>query len=180
MRTSNVGNSWASGSVTVAADHSGSAVFALPVVKPATAATTLAPPATGAFNAGSAQSGGSTCLKVTYTGSLPADLRLYATVSGDLAEHLLLSVDTGTSAAAGTDATCTGFTSTGYLLGSATNTDVTVADMPTGYTAGLAWNGVASGSSRWYRLSWLLPSGVPDSVQGERVEARFVWEAQNT
>src|SRR4051794_33262814 len=56
--TTNSGNSWAAGSVSITNDRSGAAVFNVSTVMPAAAATTLAPPSTGVFNAGSANSGG--------------------------------------------------------------------------------------------------------------------------
>ena len=184
--TENSGNSWTAGTVAITNDQSGSAAFTVTEVKPDSATSTLAPPATGALTAGSPNSGGSRCFKVTYSGTTAADVRLYESVTntgadGGLAQHLLMDVDSGTDSAAGTDPTCATYTSSAYLFGSASNTNVFANALPTTYAGGLAgWTNVSSGATRWYRISWLLPANVANAAQAEQVQITFTWEAQNT
>jgi hypothetical protein len=184
--TTNPGNSWSTGSVTITNDKSGAAVFSVAVVEPDTGSSTLNPPGSGAFTASSAAAGGSACIKVTYTGTMTADIRMYATLTntgadGGLGQFLLFDVDTGTDTAPGSDPTCATYTSSTYRYGSASNTNVYLNGMPTGYVGGLAgWTGATQNTSRWYRLSWLMPATVSASSQGEEVQATFVWEAQNS
>ena len=184
--TTNPGNSWATGSVSITNDQSSSAVFSVTGVKPDSASSTLNPPGTGAFTASSASSGGSACIKVTYSGTTAANIKLYASVNnigadGGLGQYLLFDVDTGTDTAPGTDVSCATYTSVGYLHGSASNTNVFVNSLPSTYGTGLAgWNGVTGPVSKWYRFSWLLPANVASAAQSETVQVTLTWEAQNT
>jgi hypothetical protein len=183
--TDNTGNAWSTGTVSLTNDQSGSAVFTPALVRPDAAANTLAPPASGPFVASDVQAGGSACVKVTYTGTLPANVRLRAALTetgadGGLGQFLLFDVDTGTGPASGTDVGCAGFTSDGYRYGSASNSTVFLEGMPATYGLGLGgWNGATQNTTRWYRLSWLLPAGAPNAAQLEQVTATFTWEAQN-
>lgn len=184
--TTNAGNAWASGTVAVSNDHSGSAVFSAADVKPDTGTSALAPPGTGALVASTTSAGGSACFKVTYSGSVAANVHLYATVTntgtdGGLGQFLLLDIDTGTDSAPGTDTNCATYTSSSYLYGSAGNTNAFVNGLPTTYAAGLAgWNGATGGTSKWYRVSWLLPANVANTAQAEQVQVDLVWEAQGS
>lgn len=183
--TTNGSNTWSTGSVSITNDQSGAAVFSLSSVAPDASATILTPPASGAFNGSSAASGGSACIKVTYTGTMAANVRLYATLNntgadGGLGQYLLFDIDNGTGPGAGADVGCASYSSTGYLHGSASNSNVYLNSMPTTYAGGYAWNGATQNSTRWYRLSWLLPSNVNTAAQSESVQATFTWEAQNT
>ena len=177
LETTNAGNSWIAGTVSIGDDRPGSALFTLPTVKPDSGATTLSPPAGGAFLAGHPSTGGSTCVRVTHTGSLPADVRLYAAVTtAGLGRFLLFAIDTGTSTATGPDPTCSGYQRTGLLLGSP---GAVLDAVPTDYRTGYPWDGVVPGASRWYRLSWLLPADIANTAQGQHVEASFTWEARS-
>jgi hypothetical protein len=194
--TKNIGNSWTTGTVTITSDRTGSAVLTVPAARPDATLTTLAPPAGGPFVAGATSSGGSTCVKVTYTGSTTANIRMYAAAAtftntgpdGGLGPSLLFDVDTGTNSGAGPDAACTGYTTSGtYLYGSSSNSTVRLGtnsgvagNFPVPYAAGLAWNGATQNTSKWYRLSWLLPMNAATTAQGESVSVTFTWEAQNT
>jgi predicted ribosomally synthesized peptide with SipW-like signal peptide len=80
--TTNPGNSFESGSVTIEDDDSGSAMFSLTGMKPGDAAV-------------------SRCIDVTYTGSLDAQVRMYGTTGGTgLAQYLDVTVTRGEKAAA--------------------------------------------------------------------------------
>src|SRR5215217_7874262 len=50
------------------------------------------------------------CTKVTFGGDVPADVRVYGTVSGGLASYLTLTVTRGTIAGTPAARSCTGFT----------------------------------------------------------------------
>lgn len=197
--TQSPGGSWQSGAVTVTSDQTGSAVLTVAAAKPDASLNTLAPPAgPGPFVAGSSASGGSACVKVTYTGSVPANVRMFATAGsfvntgpdGGLGPFLLFSVDTGTNSGAGPDVACAGFGNGGagsYLYGSSSNSTVRLGtnsgaagNFPTTYAGGLPWNGATQNTSKWYRLSWLLPMNAASTAQGESVAVTFTWEAQNT
>jgi predicted ribosomally synthesized peptide with SipW-like signal peptide len=80
--TSNDGNSFQSGSVTIEDDDSESAMFSLTGMKPNDPAV-------------------SRCIDVTYTGSLDATVRMYGTTGGTgLAQYLNVKVTRGEKAAA--------------------------------------------------------------------------------
>ena len=163
--TTNPGNSWSTGTVAITNDQNAAAVFNLTTVKPDTTTSTLNPPGTGAFTASHPTSGGSACIKVTYTGTSTADIKLYATL---------------TNTAPTTDPTCATYTSTTYLHGTATNTNTTLNTIPTTYGTALAgWNAATNNTSKWYRLSWLLPASVANTAQNEQVQATFTWEARS-
>jgi hypothetical protein len=86
---SNAGNSISSSTVAIGDNDGGSAMLALANATP-----------------GSSDTG---CIRVTYTGSLSSSVRLYGTVTGTLAPHLILTITRGTDWAPSFDS-CTNFT----------------------------------------------------------------------
>ncbi len=86
---SNAGNSVSAGTVAIGDNDGGGAMLALTDSTPGSSDTS--------------------CIRVTYTGSLNAAVRLYGTVTGTLAPHLLLTVTRGTDASPSFDS-CGGFT----------------------------------------------------------------------
>ena len=115
----NSGNSIASGSVKLTDNDSGSAMFSL----------------------GSATTGDSdtSCIKVSYQGSLPATVRQYATVGGSLASSLSVKVTRGSGTTSFDD--CTGFSAdaTNYIgAGAGVVYDGYLSDFPGTYAAGIA------------------------------------------
>jgi len=155
-QTSNAGNAFAAGSVTLTDDDGGSAMFTASNMKP-----------------GDVEVG---CIQVTYSGSLDPEVRLFgATTAGDgLEAYLDLTVERG-------DGTCAAFgTSTavwtngtdgdlGVFLGSATNY-ATGADnwQPTGG---------APDDTVPYRFTVTLQDN--NLAQAKTVTVTFTWEAQN-
>jgi len=87
--TSNTGNSFAAGSVVLGDNDSNTAMLSLTNAKPGVSDTS--------------------CIKVTYTGSLSSTVRLYGTLSGTLASYLTLTVTRGTDSSPSFDS-CTNFT----------------------------------------------------------------------
>jgi hypothetical protein len=125
------------------------------------------------------------CIRVSYTGSLPAAVRLYATTSGTLASYLDLVVTRGVDTTPAFDA-CEGFVADGpdYLgLGAGVVYDGTLAAFPGAWAAGVVdppTGGVESwttGEVRSYRLSVTLADDV--AAEGTSASASFSWEARN-
>jgi hypothetical protein len=128
----------------------------------------------------------SSCIRVSYTGSLPSTVRLYGTTTGTgLDSYLTLTVTRGT-ASAGFD-NCTGFTAdaTNYLGSGAgviyTGTLQAFAD---DYAAGLidptagtpeSWT---TGETHDYKFVLTLVDN--DSAQAKTATQTFTWEARNS
>ena len=86
---SNAGNAVSSATVEIADNDGGSAMLALSNATPGSSDTS--------------------CIRVNYTGSLSSTVRLYGTVTGSLAPHLILTVTRGTDSAPSFDS-CSNFT----------------------------------------------------------------------
>ena len=123
------------------------------------------------------------CINVTYTGSAPANVRLYGAVAGTgLATYLNTVVDVGTGATGGTGFNCTGFNATD--VNAYNNTLATFGTTHTNYGNGNGTNFAAAttGTVRSYRVTVTLPDtpAVSAGAQGLNANATFTWEAQNT
>ena len=150
--TANAGNTWSAGSVELSDNTVGSTVFN---------ATNLV---SGAID--------SSCVAVSYGGSVDADVRLYlspANLTGTLAPYVDLRVEAGPGNCAAFAANSTVYT--GTLAG--------FAGSAGGYATGRgSWSAAGhSGASRAYRFSWALRDD--NDAQGRTVSAKFTWEAQN-
>jgi hypothetical protein len=178
--TDNAGNTWRAGSVVLGDSDGGSALFDST--------------ADGALQPGSTRS---RCIRVDYTGDLPADLRLYVTtpVSGAvmLDPYLVMSVERGQDVTAATTVApdCTaGFTPTAtptFLFNTATaglpaadqtKTLSALKSARPDYANGLQLAGpVAGGTSLTFRVTY---SVVDDNAaQNARSTATFTWEARS-
>lgn len=162
---SNGGSQFSSGSVTLADNDSGSALYSVSEAKPGDSVTK--------------------CIKVTYTGSLDADVRLYTTSTiGSLGPYIELTVTPGTQSSPSFPS-CTGFTadSSGAIYSG------TLASFGTGknsYTNGVSdYPGTSAtkwqnGDSVVYRFVATLQSSAPDSAQGLTTGSHtFSWESRN-
>ena len=159
------GNELAAGSVALS-DNGTSAMFSMPSVTP------------GAT--------GTSCIRVTYAGSLPATARLYGTASGALSAYVAVKVTRGGGSAGFGD--CSGFTPdvVDYVgAGSGVVFDGTLGDYPTSWTAGLIDPASSGGSETWttgeahdYRFEVMIRDGA--AVWGQSASATFHWEARNT
>lgn len=153
--TANPANSWASGTVALTDNDSGAALFTASGLKPG--------------------STGTKCMVVTYSGTLAAAVKLYATSYTDngLAQYLTFSVDEGTGSAAD----CSDFGAGSNLY---TGTLDGFSTTKTGYANGVSsWAPAgSSGATKTYRFSWTLQDN--DGAQGKTSAATFTWEAQNT
>jgi hypothetical protein len=150
------GNSVATGTVDIADNDAGGALFSLPAATPGATSTS--------------------CVNVTYSGTVASTVRLYGTIGGTgLASHLTLSVTRGTFSGTPGASSCTGFTadSGGGVLYSGT-----LAAFPT--TSGTALTDATSwtsGTKRGYKFVITLPSGVAASAQGLTATAAFTWQS---
>lgn len=136
----------------------------------------------GARN-GSAVTG---CTKVTYGGTVPADVRIYGTFSGGLASYLTLTVTRGTIAGSPAAKSCTGFAadSTDYLSrGAGVIYSGNLSAFPTS-AAGALVDPTSSAAEQWdggeahaYKLTVTMNSA---SGAGLSATADFTWLAAST
>ena len=162
--TSNPDNNFSTGSVVLADNDSGAALYTVTAAKPGDSVTM--------------------CIQVTYTGDLPADVHLYTTSTiGSLGQYIDLAITPGTQASP-TFPDCTGFNP---AAGGAIYTG-TLQDFAA--TSDSFANGVVSfpgGQTQWnqndtvvYRFVVTLQSTAPDSVQDQSTGTHtFTWEARN-
>lgn len=164
--TSNAGNSWTAGTVKLTDSAAGTALVNLGNLKPG--------------------STGTSCIKVTYGGSLAAATKLYV-ASGDLttttapnslAPYLTLKVDEGV----GSDPACSDFVGSANDYNAANATTGTVADFASTYTNFAngtgSWTPASNGATRTYRFTWTVQDD--NNAQGLNATVKFTWEAQNT
>jgi len=167
--TSTPDNNWTAGTVTVTDNDAGVALWDVTGLKPG--------------------STGTKCVRVTYTGSLTADVRMYvsalaATPGGKsgMAPYLALQVTEGT----GAQADCTDFanlgvpsvlTNAGYPTTGSTLATWQAARNAWSNGAG-TWTGVATNGTRTFRIEYTLMDN--NLAQDTGVSASFIWEARNT
>lgn len=177
--TDNSGNSWQAGSVVLADSDSGAALFD--------------PTNDGAIKPGVPRS---RCLRVDYTGSLPADIRLSVstpagTATTTLDPYLVMSIEQGrnTTAVTPMDPSCSGFLSTPtptFVYNSISAGDSgadqtrTMTDLKThaAYATGLSvGTAVPKDTSLTFRITYQVRD--VNAAQGTSTKATFTWEAQN-
>lgn len=162
--TQNAGNELTSGTVEFSDNDSGAALYNATSFRPGESVTR--------------------CIKTTYTGSLPALVRLYSpSTPGPLAQYIDLTVTQGTQASS-TFPNCTGFTpdATGVIF---TGTLQGFEQARGSYASGITTAPV--GKSSWskgetlvYRVQATLQATAPDSSQGWSSGVHsFVWEARS-
>jgi hypothetical protein len=166
--TSNPSNSFSAGTVALTDDHQ---------------------PSTVLFNASALKPGStaSSCIKVTYNGSLAANVKLYVksgdltnTAPGDLSPYLTLQVAEGT----GNAADCSDFAGGSNIYNPTGSTDLTktlndFATTKTTFGTGVsAFAPSGSGQSKTYKITYWLQDN--NAAQGKNATAKFTWEAQNT
>jgi hypothetical protein len=165
--TGNPANSAATGTVALTDNDAGSAMFSLTDMTPGTSATS--------------------CIKVTYSGSLPALVHLYQTSGGTgLGSYLELTITRGTLSSAFAD--CSGFSAdtTDYAgLGQGILYSGALASLGGTYAAGLTDPRTAAIPEIWtaneahaYKLTLTLRNN--DSAQTSTVTPTFTWEARNS
>lgn len=166
--TKNEGNSFATGTVTIADNDTNNAMFSL---------TGLRPGQTG--------SAGAKCIKVDYTGSLAANVRLYgSTTSGNLGTYLDVKVTRGTLVLpSGFD--CSTFTAdaTEYISGQGSGViyNGTLSAFPNAWATGIQYP--ASTWSNGTSAAYKFEAAVQDDngAQGQNATGvTFTWEARNS
>lgn len=161
--TQNAGNEISSGTVELSDNDSGAALYNATGLRPGDSL--------------------SRCIKTTYTGSLPALVRLYSpSTPGPLAQYIDLTITQGTQASS-TFPSCTGFNpdATGTIF---TGTLQSFEQTRTSYANGVAT--VPIGKSAWssgevlvYRVQTTLQASAPNSTQGWSSGVHsFIWEAR--
>jgi predicted ribosomally synthesized peptide with SipW-like signal peptide len=164
--TTNTGNVFSAGTVSLTDNDGGSSsLLALTNAKP-----------------GDADTG---CIRVSYNGTLPATVRLYASVSGSLADYLTVTVTRGTDSSPSFDS-CANFTADGtnYIgQGNGVIYSGTLSAFPATYAAGLvdptsgfpeSWTDPESHSYRFQ-----ISLNDTNAAQGLNGSATFTWEARN-
>ncbi|HEX8067981.1 MAG TPA: TasA family protein [Thermoleophilaceae bacterium] len=163
--TQSSGNSFAAGTIAIGDNDAGSALLTLSNARPGDSSTR--------------------CIKVSYTGSLAASVRMYAATSGTLASHVDLVVTRGTDSSPSFPS-CTGFSpdATNYVgagagvvysgLLSAFPTSGTATSEPPGAPA--TWS---SPDAHSYKFTATLRTDAPASAQGVSATADFTWEARS-
>jgi hypothetical protein len=164
-QTDNPGNVVIAGSVTLSDNDAGAALYSITAAKP-----------------GDSQS---SCVKVTYTGSLSASVKIYTpSTIGELGPNVNLKIEPGTQVSPSFPS-CTGFTpdSGGALF------EGTLAAFATEHNSFA--NGIADNpgtvATKWvtsdsvvYRVTATLSTAAPDSAQGKTTGTHIIrWEAQN-
>ncbi len=162
----NTGNSFAAGTVVIADNDSGGFMLALANAKPTDADTS--------------------CIHVTYTGSLASSVRLYSTQTGTLGGYLTLTITRGTDSSPSFDS-CTNFTAdaTNYIgQGAGVIYSGNLSGFPTTYAGGLV-DPLAGSPESWttneahsYKFTVTLQD--VNAAQGLSGTAGFTWEARNS
>lgn len=166
--TANEGNAFDAGTVTIGDNDTGSQMFAMSNLKP-----------------GDSDTG---CIVVTYTGSLPATVRLYGTTGGTgLDQYLSLVVTRGTFGTVPAFDSCSGFTAdpTDYTgAGAGVVYTGTLQGFADDYTAGLvdptspspeSWT---NGETHVYRFQ--ITQQDVNAAKGLTATQTFTWEARNS
>ncbi len=164
-QTDNPGNVVTAGSVILADNDSGAATYKLTNAKPGDSQTS--------------------CIKVTYTGTLDASVRIYTpSAIGPLGPSVNLKIEPGTQTGSPTFPSCAGFTpDAGGALFEGTLSSF--ASEHNSYANGVA--DFPGSSTRWatndsvvYRVTATLSASAPDSAQGQSTGEHVLrWEAQN-
>lgn len=161
--TTNPGNTWEVGQVTLSDDDGGSspttgtAMFTATKLKPGSA--------------------GERCIAVTSQSTTSATLKMYVTnvvTTKSVSSHLDVTVDEGTGGSFGS---CAGFVPAGKifqgtLAGFAANGDYATA------VGAYALSGTPP-ESRTYRITYTLSATAPDTIAAGTAGATFVWEARS-
>jgi hypothetical protein len=166
--TSDSANSTAAGTVTITDNDANGAMFSTSGMIPGSTA--------------------SACIKVTYTGTLPSLVGMYATTTGSgLGTYLDLTVTRGTISS-GSFSACTGFSAdaTDYLgSGAGVVYSGTLASYPSTYAAGISDPRTASIPEAWttnevhsYKFTVTLQNNP--SAANKTASTTFNWESRNT
>jgi predicted ribosomally synthesized peptide with SipW-like signal peptide len=165
-QTSSSGNSFAAGTVQLTDNDAGSAMLSLSNAQPTATDTS--------------------CILITYSGSLASTVRLYGAISGPLASYLTLTVTRGTDSSPSFDS-CASFTPDGTdFIGAGAGVifQGNLSAFPASYAAGLV-DPTSGSPESWttsethaYRFAVTLQND--NAAQGQSATAGFTWEARNS
>ena len=158
---SNAGNSVSSATVAIADNDGGSAMLALSNATPGSSDTS--------------------CIRVTYSGSLNASVRVYGTVTGTLAPNLLLTVTRGTDSAPSFDS-CANFTAdaTDHIgAGPGVVWTGLLSAFPSTWAGGIVDPSTWSGSDA-HSYKFVISPLDRDGAEGLSSTFAVSWEARNT
>ena len=161
--TSNPSNSFASGTVKIGDNDAG---------------TSLA-----GFSAGRPGSTSTGCINVTYTGTLPANVRVSQTTTGsDLGNYIDTVVTRGSFSGTPAAGSCTGFTADSASYGNGAGiiftgllSSLSNAVVDPQASAPKTW---ATGETHAYKITTTLRNDA--FAQGKSATTSFVWSAENT
>lgn len=157
-QTDNPNNAWQAGAVNLTDSRgTGSAMFNVSAMVP-----------------GQTES---RCINVTYSGTAdPGAVKLFASSSGTLAQHLNVTVQEGSSPS-GAYPSCTGFTSASTIVNSLALNTFSTDHANYGNGAG-TWDPASGTHSRGYRVDVTLSASAPNSAQGTNAAATLTWETR--
>jgi hypothetical protein len=119
-----------------------------------------------------------TCVITTYTGTLPATVRMYIPApAGALAAYMVFRVQSGT----GSNTDCSDFTATATPYNStgmraSTQTLANFASTASTWSTGVGSWSVTTNATKTWRLEWIIQSD--DAAQGQSATFTARWEAQ--
>jgi hypothetical protein len=151
-QTSNSGNGFSTGTVLLTDDDNSASLFTASGLSPLNPVVK--------------------CIEITYGGDLlDADVKMYGSASGPLADHLNVTVDVGTG---GTFADCSGFAPTSSIwTGSLSSFGTTHTDWSNGLDV---FTATTNPDSRTLRFSVSVSDN--NAAQNLSASATFVWESQ--
>jgi predicted ribosomally synthesized peptide with SipW-like signal peptide len=165
-QTSSAGNAFDAGTVLITDNDTSTAMLALSNAQPGASDTS--------------------CILLTYSGTLASTVRLYGTVAGALSPYLTLTVTRGTDSSPGFDS-CTGFSADGTdYIGSGNGVvyQGALSAFPSSYAGGLV-DPTSGSPESWttaethsYRFAVTLQND--NNAQGQTATAAFTWEARNS
>jgi predicted ribosomally synthesized peptide with SipW-like signal peptide len=164
-QTENPGNIITAGTVTLEDNDGGTALYAMTGAKPGESKTS--------------------CIKVTYKGSLPATVKLYTpSTIGELGPFVNLKVEAGTQTSS-TFPNCTEFTPLGSGATVYEGTLSAFATEHSTFATGVTTN--PASATKWetnnalvYKVTATLSATAPETAQGKTTGTHlFRWEAQN-
>lgn len=116
-----------------------------------------------------------TCLAVTYTGSVAAEIRSYMVTTGTLSQYLNIKVEFGTGSPSSPNS-CTGFTATETVYNGTLNA------VPSTWSTGMATKGGASWSTNEqhvYQYTVTIRDDAPNEAQNLTTNTTISVEARN-
>jgi predicted ribosomally synthesized peptide with SipW-like signal peptide len=166
--TSNTGNQIQSGTVKLDDNDSGSTMFSLSNLRPADTDTS--------------------CIKVTYTGSVGSTVRVYGSTTGTgLDPYLSLTVTRGTYSSDPGFSSCANFSadSTTYVTGQSSGVIYvgTLQDFADNYAAGIV-DPTSGSPETWsnnenHVYKFQVTAGDNDTAQSKNATQTFTWEGRN-